>query len=30
LINIDGHQMRFNPAGGLEMAAWLEDRCRTR
>ena len=30
LINIDGHQMRFNPAGTLEMAAWLEDRCRTR
>jgi hypothetical protein len=30
LINIEGHQMRFNPAGGLEMAAWLKDRCRTR
>ena len=30
LINIEGHQMRFNPAGALEMAAWLKDRCRTR
>ena len=30
LINIEGHQLRFNPAGGLEMAAWLKGRCRIR